>query len=129
SGGPLPDLVLESIEVSEIPTPQYGAVTVFDVTVRNAGNVAAGTFWIGDFDLTAFPGSFPNAVVIGSRGPGSGSSTSFPGPRWSNCQWRSREVSGGLAAGDTVTVQFWRSYRSAGPASFTAYADVCGAQT
>jgi len=121
----LPDLVVEDILVSEIPTPQYGAVTVFDVTVRNVGAVGAGSFRVGDFVPASFPGGFPTAVVIGSPGPSGGSAASATGPLWSDCGWRTRDVAG-LAAGASVTVQFWRQYWEGGTKSFTAYADACG---
>ena len=122
-----PDLVIERIVVTEIPTPEYGAVTVFDVTVRNVGTYGAGGFWIGDFDIPNFPGAFPGAVVIGSPGPSGGGTVSTGSTSdWSNCLWRSREVPGGLLAGQAVTVQFWRHYWEGGTYTFTAYADVCG---
>ncbi len=126
--GGVPDLVVERIDVSEIPTPEYGGVNVFDVTVRNVGPAPAGPFWIGDFAPANFPGSFPGGVVfIGSPGPNNGgTAVASVGPRWNDCNWRSREVAGGLAPGASVTVQFWRHFNQTGAYTFTAYADSCG---
>lgn len=126
----LPDLVVENIAVTEIPTPEFGAVTVFDVTVRNVGTYGSGPFSIGDFNPADFPGTFPNAVVITSPGPSGGNSASTgTAVGWSDCGWRSREVPGGLLAGQAVTVQFWRHYWTSGGYSFGASADVCGSHT
>ncbi|RMF80198.1 MAG: hypothetical protein D6744_08445, partial [Planctomycetota bacterium] len=55
-------------------------------------------------------------------------SLSSVGPSWSDCSWRTRDVPS-LAPGAAATVQFWRHYWEAGHYSFTAYADVCGANT
>jgi hypothetical protein len=122
-----PDLVVERIDVSEVSTPEYGGVSVFDVTVRNVGPASAGSFRVGDFAPPNFPGTFPSAVVIGSPGPANGGGGVVSvGPLWNDCEWRSREVPGGLASGASVTVQFWRGFYQTGAYAFTAYADVCG---
>lgn len=117
-----PDLVVQDIHVFEIPTPEWGAVTTFDVTVRNAGVVTSPACQVGDF--VVFPGPFPSFVVIGSPGPSQGGAGATL-VSWSDCDWRTREIPS-LAPGATATVQFWRYYSQAGPQSFTATVDACG---
>gem|GEM_PF-4426265 len=123
----LPDLIVERIDVSEIPTVEFGAVTVFDVVVRNVGTMGSGTFRVGDFILAAFPGPFPSFAVIGSPGPRNGGSAAV-GSTWNSCEWRTREVAG-LAPGASATLQFWRHFWTGGRYTFQAYADACGNQT
>jgi hypothetical protein len=119
-----PDLVVESIHVVEIPTPGWGAVTTFDVTVRNVGSLASPAFRVGDFGVE-FPGAYPSGfTLIGSPGPSGGGQT-LSVSLWSDCDWRTRDVPA-LAPGDSATVQFWRQYGTAGRYAFTATADVCG---
>jgi hypothetical protein len=120
-----PDLVVESIRVFEIPTPEWGAVTTFDVTVRNVGSVTSGACRVGDF-AAEFPGPlFGGAtVIIGTPGPTSGGVV-LVSSGWSDCAMRSREVPA-LPPGASATVQFWRYYSQAGEYTFGATADVCG---
>jgi hypothetical protein len=118
-----PDLVVESIRVFEIPTPEWGAVTTFDVTVRNVGTLASDACRVGDYG-PVFPGPYPSYVVIGSPGPSNGGA-GVTVVYWNDCTWRSREVPA-LTPGSSATVQFWRYYSQSGPQSFTATVDVCG---
>ncbi|MCH8807462.1 MAG: hypothetical protein IH986_15450 [Planctomycetes bacterium] len=121
----LPDLIVERIEVLEIPDPPFGSFTLFDVVVTNVGGAAAGTFRVGDFEPVSFPGPFPSYSVIGSPGPNNGGSIGVDGGTWQNCEWRSREIAR-LAPGASVTVQFWHRYWEGGTYSFLASADVGG---
>lgn len=121
-----PDLVIESIGTTTYPSSLFGDIVQFDVLVRNVGPVAAGAFRIGDFALSAFPGNYPSGyVVVGSPGPNSGGSV-IGVVSWPDCTQRTHEV-GGLPAGASATLQFWRHYWQGGQYSFTATADACGA--
>lgn len=118
-----PDLVVESIRVFEIPSPEWGAVTTFDVTVRNVGSLTSAACLVGDF-AAVFPGPFPSFTVIGTPGPSNGGTSATAG-HWSDCTWRGRGIPS-LTPGASATVQFWRYYGAAGRYSFSATVDVCG---
>ena len=120
-----PDLVVERITPHVIQTDFWGDVVQFDVVVTNARGAGTGSFRVGDFALTDFPGTFPSGYgVIGNPGPSGGGSLGSLG-NWNNCEWRTREVTS-LAPGASATVYFWRRYYLAGRRTFTASADACG---
>ena len=122
------DLIVERIGTTEIADPSYGQVVTFDVVVTNVGTVASGPFRVGDFLPSGFPGTLPASYgVVGSPGPSTGGSVAVVGV-WNDCAWRSREIAN-LAPGASATVQFWQFYWESGEHTFSAYADVCGAQS
>lgn len=119
-----PDLVVDTLTVDP-PQPPVGSWALITATVRNAGNVNAGPFSVGDFALNEWP---PTGVVVYSSGnsastPGGGSSVVAVG--FNDCAGRSRPVAS-LAAGAATTVQWWRRYSSPGEFLIAVSADVCG---
>ena len=94
----LPDLVIQSISHSPA-SPQVGNTVTFTVMVRNQGDADAGTFNVG------FWAHRTSAPVIGTTPDADG------------------DVSGGLSAGASTTVQFSLTANAAGSYTSWGYAD------
>lgn len=120
-----PDLVVESI-VANPQNPTAGQWVQFTATVRNAGTINAGQFYVSDFSLPEWPPPNPPSYsVAGPPGPSSGTTVGAVAYIGAPCTQISREVTN-LTVNTTTTVQFWRNYNSAGTYRFVASADACG---